>query len=103
MRALALLARCRGCPCDIPGVVNRMPPTSAPAPDPPPVPSPLYAGDLRLKGLPVMPSPTPPGPPPPPLPPLPPLPVPPSGPVGLRFLPFVAVPKGPVNATQDVD
>eukprot|EP00747_Dinoflagellata_sp_TGD_P162377 gnl/TRDRNA2_/TRDRNA2_179901_c0_seq1.p1 gnl/TRDRNA2_/TRDRNA2_179901_c0~~gnl/TRDRNA2_/TRDRNA2_179901_c0_seq1.p1 ORF type:complete len:220 (-),score=18.05 gnl/TRDRNA2_/TRDRNA2_179901_c0_seq1:315-896(-) len=111
-----LSLRCRGggCPCEEKNLkypagcwnahgIERMAPTPYPKPDLPAVPSPLWAGDLRLGGKGILPSPTPPGPPPPPLPPLPPVPLPPMGGVGMRFLPKLEMPKGPVTDKQDLD
>lgn len=88
-----------GCPRGI----DRLPPTPYPPPPPPPVPAPLWAGDLRSKGLPMMPTPTPPGPPPPPPPPLPVVPLPDWSKLGVRFLPKLTMPKGPVDETHDLD
>lgn len=90
---------------DCPFMIDRMPPTPYPPPPPPSRPHPLWAGDLRVKGLVLgMPTPTPPGPPPPPLPALPVAPIPNwQEKVGLRFLPRVPMPKGEVSEKQDLD
>merc|ERR550514_951926 len=89
--------------CGCPAGFERMPPTPYPPPPYPAVPNPLWAGDLRMKGNPLLPTPTPPGPPPPPPPPVPPAPLGDFSKVGMRFLPDVAIPKGMPDESMDLD
>merc|ERR1719321_232186 len=90
--------------CGCPLGMDRLPPTPYPAPPHPPVPKPLMSGDPRLASkMTILPSPTPPAPPPGAPPPDPPDPLGDFSKVGIRFLPHVVIPKGPINEYQDLD